>query len=128
MVNFLFILLLFIGCSKNCLKEIKEMKYLYRAKHLEPASVKKTYLEIDVFYEGDYIPENYHILGDVFVAPYDETIDAMLIDCSYDGVLNRVAEKTKELGGNAFKITDLKPPSFENPCYRVSALALNSNE
>ena len=66
-----------------------------------------------------------NIMGDIFVAPYIENSEVI---CDYDSVINRVAEKTKELGGNAFKITDLKTPSIDNPCYRVSALALNSNE
>ena len=110
MTNLLPIFLLFIGCST-----------------INPVLVEKTYLKMDVFYPGEEIPEKYNIIGDIFVAPYDESPDGTL-DCSYDSVLNRAAEKTKELGGNAFKITNLKTPSVNNPCYRVSALALISNE
>ena len=121
MVNLLFILLLFIGCSTK--EKGHHLYHLYN--YLDPPTVKKTDIEMDIFYPGEAIPENYNIMGDIFVAPYIENSEVI---CDYDSVINRVAEKTKELGGNAFKITDLKTPSIDNPCYRVSALALNSNE
>ena len=90
---------------------------------LVPIVVEQTYLEMKIFYVADSIPENYTILGDIFVGPYDAGQD-----CGYDSVLNKVAEKTKGYGGNAFKITSLKNPSIDNNCYRVHALALISND
>jgi len=106
MTKIILILLLLFGCSA-----------------IKPPLIEKTYLEMDIFYQGDYIPENYSILGDIFVGPYDVSRD-----CGYDSVLNVVAERTKELGGDAFKITELKEPSVDNPCYRVNALALVLND
>ena len=123
MTNLLLILLLVVGCSTK-----EKGHHLYQLyNYLDSPIVKKTDLEIDVLYPGEAIPENCDILGDIFVAPYNESPDGTL-DCSYDSVLNRAAEKTKELGGNAFKITNLKTPSVDNPCYRISALALILND
>ena len=97
--------------------------FLFGCVTIKPTVIEKTYLELDVFYEGEHIPENYNILGDIFIGPYD-----MTRDCGYDSILNELAERTKELGGDAFKITELKEPSVDTPCYRAYALALISND
>ena len=104
----IFILLLFVGCST-----------------IDPIIVEQIYLEMDVFYPGEKVPENYNIIGNILIGPYNYSPGE---DCGLASVLNRAAERTKELGGNAFKVTNLKEPSIVSNCYRISALALISND
>jgi len=78
--------------------------------------------EIAIFPIGHFIPDNYGIIEEVFIGPHGTK------SCSYESVLFRVQEKTKELKGNAFKVTDIKYPNSGNPCYTITALILKSNK
>ena len=40
----------------------------------------------------------------------------------------KALEKSKNLGGNAMKITELKEPTVDYGCYKIYAIALISNE
>ena len=119
MFRLLLILLLTLGC------------------YVDPIQERNTYVEynksmglmakygMEIFYQGEPVPDNYSIIGDIFVG---HGAEAGFVECSYYDTLNEALEKAKSLKGNAIKITDLKEPTAGYGCYRIYALVLVSDK
>ena len=98
-------LLLFVGCF------------------LQPPFIKHSYREMKIIYEGESFPENYSIIGEIFVGRTDD-----VSQCDYASALNKATKEAEEFGGNAIKITKILKPTVDYECYRVYALVLITND
>ena len=109
-----FIILVFLfSCTKTIsVDELNNPNY--------SINIDLEYNEVEIFPIGHPIPDSYAIIEEVFIGPHSTK------SCSYESVLHRVQEKTKELNGNAFKVIDIKYPNAGNPCYTITALILKS--
>ena len=114
MFNIILLILLLFGCSSN-----PKPSYEYLITIEEKSIIK-------IFDIGEEIPFNYQIIDDFYIGPYHLNINT--VDCGYESVIKMAKEKTSELGGDAFKITELKRPDVHNTCYRINALVLKSND
>ena len=83
---------------------------------------------VDVFEIGYEIPTNYIVISDFYIGPSQGNSYEIGTDCGYQSVINKSKNKTIDLGGNAFKITELKKPDAHNTCYRLHGIALKSNQ
>tara|TARA_B100000427_G_scaffold237799_1_gene200725 strand:+ start:657 stop:1160 length:504 start_codon:yes stop_codon:yes gene_type:complete len=78
------------------------------------------YHDMEIFYVGSGIPLDYEIIGDFYIGNSE--------GCNYDAALNRAADRTKEMGGTAFKIVELKHADSNFGCVRVKGLALRTKK
>ena len=91
--------------------------------------ITNKYNQIDIFEVGEVIPENYSIINEFFIGPYNYDLSSFNADedCSLVTVLNQAKKEAIDLGGDALKIITLKEPTVGNPCYTIKALALIKN-
>ncbi len=78
------------------------------------------YLDMEIFYVGSEFPSDYEVIGDFYIGNRE--------GCNYDAALNRAADKTKEMGGTAFKIVELLYANPHFGCVRIRGLALRTKE
>ena len=78
------------------------------------------YHDMEIFYVGSGVPSDYEIIGDFYIGNSK--------GCSYDAALNRATDKTKEMGGTAFKIIELIHATPHFGCVRIRGLALRVKE
>ncbi len=131
----LFSILLLFGCSSknfsNTELPVIEVvdKIDFRHDKSSSNANSKKYTDIDIFYVGSGFPINYKIIANLTIGPgRSSSIYEREGNCTYEEVLNTAAEKARELGGDAFKIIELKRPYPGNSCFRITGLALKSDE
>lgn len=78
------------------------------------------YHDMEIFYVGSGVPLEYEIIGDFYIGNSE--------GCNYDAALNRAADKTRKMGGTAFKIVELNYADPHFGCVRVRGLALRTKE
>ena len=96
--------LLFFSCSAD--------NFSFKHNNVE----KIRYLDMEIFYVGSAFPSDYEVIGNFYIGNPK--------GCNYDAALNRAADKTKEMGGTAFKIIELKYADSNFGCVRIKGLAL----
>ncbi len=108
-------LLLFTGCYKV------EPNYLL---------VENRFTEIQIFEEGEAIPQNYSIINEFFIGAYNYDLSTLASgeDCGLTSVLNQARKEAKDIGGEAIKITALNAPTVNNPCYTIKGFILTKGE
>ena len=84
--------------------------------------VQKETVDFKVFYPGEAFLDNYHTIQDF----YTGVNPSIYQDCSREQVISRAIEQAQIMGGDAIKITEIKPPTSNYACYRIYAIALKS--
>lgn len=74
---------------------------------------------IDVYSQYENVPRENEVIGAV---EYDDT--GFSITCSYSDMIKTFMDETRNMGGDAFKITVVKEPDSRSTCYRGSANVL----
>tara|TARA_Y100001970_G_scaffold48864_1_gene61999 strand:+ start:227 stop:613 length:387 start_codon:yes stop_codon:yes gene_type:complete len=94
--------------------------FLWRCSSLENDYLaQKETVDFKVFYPGEAFSDNYNTIQDFYTG-------GVYKRCNKDLMISRAIEQTRNMGGDAIKITDIKPPTSDYSCYRIYAIALKS--